>query len=193
MMNQMKKLFTMCVLIFAILLTGTQAQKKDDQRRTFGDPKQKERIRKKTSAIYEKGGDWLFILTRQDLLRLNTLEGMELRAIYSDGYFTRVIAMALAEKGKYNVEFYLEKDALLFAYETFEYYLERAPPRAWRNFKGLAAWERRSYFLNSRIVYAETRGRNAPKAGTGSKALINTANRLIAILKKKQNEQKPAP
>jgi len=179
------------IMLFVLSVLGaTVLAQKNEQRKSFGDANQKEKIQVKTSAIFKLGGDWLFALTRRDLLGLNTLEGTELEGAYSEGHFIRIIGMALAEKGKYTVEYYFEKDALLLAYETFEYYSEAAPVGAWRNSKRLAAWERRSYFHGVRIGFAETRGKNAPNAGTGARTLINTSNRLLGALKKHQNAQK---
>ena len=175
------------------VLGATVLAQKNEQRKSFGDANQKEKIQVKTSAIFKLGGDWLFALTRKDLLGLNTLEGTELEGAYSEGHFIRIIGMALAEKGKYTVKYYFEKDALLLAYETFEYYSETAPVGAWRNSKGLAAWERRSYFRNARVVYAETHGRSASKAGTGERTLTNTANRLLSVMKKHKRENTLTP
>ncbi len=174
----------------AFLVFSATAQE-NDSRKTFGDPAIKEAIAAKTGAIYEKDGDSLFVLTQGDVLGLNSLEGTEINAKFSDGYFTRIVAGAFNEYGKYQVEFYLEKDVLLFSFETFEYYLERSPKSAWKNFKGLAAWERRSYFSSSKIVYAETRGVTAPKAGNGSLSLSNTAYRLLRLFKKQLKKQQP--
>jgi len=77
-------------------------------------------------------------------------------------------------------EFYLEEDALIFTYETFEYFEESAPQEPLRNFKGLAAWERRSYFDGPEIGYAETVGGAEP--GTDAASLIEATDRLRVAL-----------
>ena len=145
---------------WSLLASGLFAQA-TDAKVVHGDSTLKTVITPQTRAIYEQGGTSHFLMTQKNLLGLKEAYATEVRAIQSDGRVNRVIASAWTKQGRYSAEYYLSDNRLLLMYETFEYFTETAAQPAWRNFKGFAAWERRSYFDDGRIGYAETRGHPA--------------------------------
>ena len=149
-------------------------------KQTAGDSTLKAVITPQTRAIYDQGGTWAFALMRANPLERAGAYTTELRGTHHEGHFNRLIATAWTAEGKYNAEYYFDAETLLFVYETFEYVAEAAPEAAWRNFKGLASWERRSYFDGPSIGYAETVGAADPRPDAAP--FIETATRLRAVL-----------
>lgn len=124
----------------------------------IGDPALKEKIAVETRRIYDQAGSWLFLLTRENVMNIPGAQNTDIRGGFIDGEPARIIATVMTDTGKYSAEFYLQNDALIHVYETFEYFNETAPVGAWRNFKGLAAWERRGYFNEKVAGYMASKG-----------------------------------
>jgi hypothetical protein len=121
-------------------------------------------------------------------LALSHAVGTEATATFVGSAIARVVATVWTTQGKYASEYYRTDNRLVMAYETFAYFEEAAPPGAWRNFMGHAAWERRTYF-DSRggVAYAEARGSHAPAPGGGVDQLRLQADRLVRLLQPRAN------
>lgn len=148
---------------------------------SVGDPAYKERIHTTTSAIYEGVERWVFGLQKAHGWDLNMAHGVEIQTGFVGEEAQRIIAKLWTDQGIYAVEFYCQAGALLHTYETFEFFEEEAPKDAWRNFKGVAAWERRTYFDGAQIGYAETKGHHGPQPGTDADRLHERLVRVLAF------------
>ena len=147
------------ILLASLLVLSTvSALAQGNGEQSWGDPTLKEMIKPKTQAIYDQGGTWTFRLTNQNPLAIKSSFATELSGTNSEGVFTRIIATSWSSEHRYSAEFYTAGGKLIFVYEALEYLEESAPPDAWRNFKGLAGWERRSFFDDDTIGYCETKG-----------------------------------
>jgi hypothetical protein len=82
----------------------------------------------------------------------------EVTGFYLGDSLRRVVVAGWEDRGRRAAEYYLRDGAVTFIYETLEYLPEQAPTGAWRNFKGLPAWERRAYFRDGKAGHVETEG-----------------------------------
>ena len=121
-------------------------------------------------------------MTSGNVLGLDGPLGTELQGELVGSDLVRVVAMAFTKQGKYGAEYYMRDGNLLFVYETFEYFEESAPVKAWQDFKHIVAWERRSYFRNALVAYGVSRGMGAPEPGANAKDLQDHAHQLAQLL-----------
>ena len=184
--NRRRALPRACILLGLLWAPSAPAAEQGD--RVYGDPSLREPVERRTHAIYEAASrsesPHTFLLTTANLLLVADASGTEATGVIAGSAGRRNVATVWSKKGKYSVEYYhSEEGALLFVYETFVYFDERAPRGAWRNFMGLAGWERRSYFDGQPAVgYSESRGKDAPPPGSGGVALREAAMRLAHAL-----------
>lgn len=178
------------LLLAAVILSlasVAQTSASAEELRTFGDPLARAAIDTRVRSIYEaalgRDARRAFVFTRENPLAVDGAMGTEATGIVSGEAMRRIVATIWTPRGKYAVEFYQTREALLFVYETFVYFAESAPRDAWRNFMGLASWERRTWFGDGQAaVYAEARGTGSPAAGEDARRLLDQAGRLTRIL-----------
>ncbi len=145
-----------------------------------GDSSLKTEVRPLTRAIYEQSAEWIFGLTRSNVLGVDGAGATEVRAARVDDDFNRILATTWTSEGKYSAEYFLADELPIFVYEAFEYFQEAAPKDAWRSFKGLAGWERRSYVDGGVVGYSEMTGVGATTP-TGTE-LVAASGRLLALV-----------
>ena len=174
-------------MVGLVLVCGSAAAQ-ESPRQTMGDPEARARVGEEVRAIYDGVDGWVFALTRDDVLGLDGAYGTQLQGGQVDGRLLRLLATAWTEDGTYGAEFYLRGDTLLHVYEAFEYFPERAPSDAWVNFKGLPSWERRTYFEEGEVAYAEVQGNGAVPGADGA-SLEARARRVLARLRASADEQ----
>ncbi len=133
----------------------------------------------RTRVIYDSTERWVFALTQANLLGEPGAYGTEVQAGFRQGVPVRIIAGGWSPQGKYAAEYYRSGAELIFVYETAERFTEIARP-GWRNFKGLAGWERRIYLVDGRIAYVETKGDRVPPASAAG--LQANLTRLLGVL-----------
>ena len=191
------RLRKVAIAIMLGLLAGTAsiaeappASQPDHAIRTFGDASARRLVDDRTRAIYDRlnsaGTKHVSIVSRANPLALTGAAGTELTGAFIEGTTGRIVATVWTTRGKYDVEFHQAQDGLLLVYETFAYFDEAAPRGAWHNFLGLPAWERRSYFSPAHSVsYAETRGKGAPAPGADGARLIDQAQLLTGMLRRR--------
>ena len=150
--------------------------------KTVGDSAVERAILAQTREFYGKATAQLFLMTSENVLGLDGPLGTEMHGELVGSDLVRVVAMAFTKQGKYAAEYYMRDGNLMFVYETFEYFQENAPAKAWQDFKHIAAWERRSYFRNGLVAYGATRGEGAPEPGANAKDLQNHAHHLAQLL-----------
>jgi len=173
------------VLALLIMQSAIVANTTDE--RQLGDSSLRPKVEARTRSIYDAGSrpetSRRFLFTTNNLLGVPEAVGTEANAT-SGPTGDRLVAFVWSKTGKYSVEYYRSPEGpLLFVYESFIYFTETAPSDAWRNFMGLAAWERRSYFDDSHSIgYAASRGKNAPPPGAGAAELREQAARLANAL-----------
>jgi hypothetical protein len=99
-----------------------------------------------------------------------------------------LVVTAWSKSGKYAVEYHRSPEGtLLFVYETFVYFTEKAPSGCGRNFMGLPAWERRSYFDDGHAIgYAASWGKQALPPGSGAAELRVQADGLGKALRRRR-------
>jgi hypothetical protein len=181
--------YALAVLLLTISVI-TPAPAGESELRTYGDPSLRTSMEARTREIYETasapGSQRIFLMTRSNPMSLKDSRGTEITGTVVGGAISRIVGTVWTKRGKYSVEFYLADKTLVMAYETFTFFEESAPPGAWRNFMGLAAWERRLYFdAHRNIGYAEARGLQAPAPGAGGEQLQEQAQRLVQLLHKR--------
>lgn len=193
--------FTILAAVLFLISPITPTLAGESELRTYGDPSLRTVVDARTRAIYKAASDpgtqRIFLITRGNPMSVRGARGTEVTGTVIEGAISRIIATVWTKDGKYSVEFYRTGETLVMTYETFIFFEESAPPGAWRNFMGLAAWERRVYFDARRnIGYAEARGLQAPAPGTGGEQLQQQAQRLAELLHKSgtgANTETPAP
>lgn len=179
------------IMAFSIGVHGLLAQ---NAVRTFGDASVRGSIDTRSRTTFDPSAtrvERAFLLTSSRLLSLRQAGGSDATGTFVDGHVARVVVFSWTHDGKYSVEYYFDREALILVYETFTYFEDQAPPRAWRNFMGLAAWERRSYFDQGTIRYAETTGETGPTPGADGPALIHSARRLAHALESRPRVRLP--
>jgi hypothetical protein len=156
--------------------------------RTYGDPSLRPAVDARLRTIYDAAArpdsPRVSLLTRRNLLSQAHARATEVTGVRVGTLVGRIVANVWTSDGKYSIEYYRGEAGLQLVYETFTYFEETAPRDAWRNFLGLAAWERRSYFDGPRIGYAEARGRQAPAPGADAARLRAQAEDLAGLLAK---------
>jgi hypothetical protein len=172
-------------LLIALVLLGTQALAQDAVK-TFGKSEAKRAVDDVVKPIYEKAGPWTHTLEKRNDAELSGADGSEINGSLIEGRFARLYVGAWTKSGKYAAEYYLQRGQVAFVYETFEYFESAAPRGEWRNFKGLAAWERRTYVDNGVVVYAESKGLTAPDLLTTPDELQRKATSYVARLEAKR-------
>ncbi len=150
-----------------------------EEPRVVGDSAVKTLVAPQITAIRDQAVEWAFVLTRTNPLDLGGAYGTEIRAARADGLVRHIVASAWTADGKYSAEYYLHDGLPLFVYETFECFPASAPSDSWHNFKGFAAWERRSYFDGPSIGYAEITG--DPHVRNDAHWLLTSAERIVAL------------
>ena len=177
----------MSSLLLALLVGQSAIATSATDERQFGDAGLRPKVEARTRSIYDAASrpetSRRFLFTTDNLLAVPKAVGTEASAT-SGSTGDRLVATVWSKIGKYSVEYYRSTEGgLLFVYETFVYFTQAAPSGAWRNFMGLAAWERRSYFDdNQAIGYATSQGRQAPPPGSGAAELREQAVRLAKAL-----------
>jgi hypothetical protein len=172
------------------VLSCARSSASDDDVLSYGDPSLRAAVDARSRPIYEAAAKpdakRVFLMTLANPLSLPGAQGTEATGVVVEGAFGRIVVKVWTKRGQYSVEYYRTPEALLFVYETFVYFAERAPRRAWRNFMGLPAWERRSYFdERNRIGFAEARGKDAPSPGSGGRRLIAQADRVTKLVQER--------
>lgn len=169
--------------------SGPVARAAEADLRTFGDPSLRPAVDARLRAIYDGAArpdsPRVSLLTGRNLLSQPHARGTEVTGVRVGALVGRIVASVWTKDGKYSVEYYRDETGLQLVYETFTYFEETAPSDAWRNFLGLAAWERRSYFDGPRIGYAEARGRQAPAPGSDAALLRGQAEDLASLVSKR--------
>jgi hypothetical protein len=174
-------------MLIGLVLTQAGAAPTDVDERVLGDPSLRAKVEARTRSIYDGASrpeaSRRFLFTTHNLLALADAVGTEASAT-SASTGERLVATVWSKAGKYSVEYYRSPEGtLLFAYETFVYFSDKAPSGAWRNFMGLPAWERRSYFDDSHSIgYSAAWGKHAPAPGVGATELGAQADRLAKAL-----------
>lgn len=175
--------FWLTILLGCFAISAMPLHAQDNQALSVsGDSTLKSIIALQTRAIYEQREKWVFSLTKETPLGIEDAYGIELQASEFEEKLNRIIATAWTNVGKYSLEYYFADGALIFVYEAFEYFNTSAPKPSWRNFKGIASWERRSYFDGSAIGYRETLG--DPHLDQSARSLIQAAEQMRNMLKK---------
>lgn len=159
----------------------------DAEVRTFGDPSLRNALDARAHAIYESANErdarHVFLLTRDNPLSLAGATGTEAVGVFVGGIVARIVASVWTKRGKYSAEYYAGKEGLFFVYESFVFFEGMAPRGAWRNFMGLPAWERRTYFKNDHsVAFAEVRGAGAPPPGSDVARLNDQSLRITALI-----------
>jgi len=171
-----------------LLLAQAGAAAAAAEERVSGTPSVRSAVDARTRPIYEAASrpaaSRRFLFTTDNVLGLPDAVGTEATGEAAGPAGGRLIANVWSKSGRYSAEYYRSQDGtLLFVYETFVYFSDKAPSDAWRNFMGLAAWERRSYFDDNRAIgYAASIGKQAPAPGTGSAELRGQADRLARAI-----------
>lgn len=146
----------------------------------FGDKLVQDDIKKKTAEIYNSKSKPYFFSTTKSFGEKSTC-GTEITAYQKSLRFNRIISKTCTKLGRQTTEFYFgrkkegftDRENLIFVYQVFEIYDEKARVDAWRNFKGLASWESRYYFVDGILKFHQHKGRkdiSEKKAGSEQKA-----------------------
>ena len=143
----------MKLVCFFVCLMGVAGQ----------DAELKRQIDAETRTIYDKAQSRVFRLASTCPPEWKLCE---ITAYYLGDSLGRVVLAGWEDRGRWAAEYYLRGDAILFIYESLEYLPGKAPIGAWRNGKGLPAWERRTYLRDGKAGHVETRGPASFRATT---------------------------
>lgn len=108
-------------------------------------------IKQSTSRIYAHADKTEFFLTSLPL-QYQPSYGTSLTAYSKNDTINRIVAVSFTDKGVLSTEFFYEDEALIFVYETFEFFKEFKEAAIWQNFKGIDAWESRYYFILDHLI-----------------------------------------
>jgi hypothetical protein len=136
-------------------------------------------IEAQTRILYDSTEKWVFAFTQANLSSEPEAWGTEVQAGLRRGVPSRILAVTWTPRGKVGAEYYRVGGELVFVYESMEHFRELAGS-GWRNFKGLAGWERRTYLVRGRVAYVETLGDGAPPIS--AQRLHANLNRILAAL-----------
>ena len=181
---------TIVTAVLLVICPMAPARAGQSDLQTYGDPSLRTAVDVQAKKIYDVASAQvsprIFVMTRRNPIHIGEARGTEVTGTVVEGAIGRIVATVWTRQGKYSVEFYRAGKTLLMVYETFTFFEESAPHGAWRNFMGLAAWERHVYFDSQQnIGYAEARGLRAPAPGVGGEQLQEQAQRLAQLLQRK--------
>lgn len=146
----MKKITFLFVFIYSIHLNG--------QTLKDGDSTVVERIRNSTSLIYGNSDKTHFFLTSKQFGLVVTY-GTSLTVYEKDSSINRVVAISMTPNGQLATEYYLENKQLIYVYQAFEFFSEKEVTGNWKNFKGIASWESRYYFIDNELLFQKHIGK----------------------------------
>lgn len=144
--------------ILFIILLSTNVYLVKGQTVTQGDSTVVDKIKVKTSWIYENKDKTSFLLTSRQLLEEKT-NGISVTEHSKNGTINRIIAISFTDLGQLSAEWYFDDKKLIYSYQTFEFFNESEHLGQWKNFKGLWAWGSRYYFENEELKYYKVKGR----------------------------------
>jgi len=151
---------------------------------SFGDKSAQDEIKKKTSAIYDNKDKTHFFLTKKSFGAKSTC-GTEITAYSKDNKINRIVSKSCTKRGRLATEFYFENEKPIFVYQVFEYFKEKTKKDAWKNFKGLASWESRYYFVANKLEFHRHKGqKDISEKETGEKQKTEAFNILNFVRKK---------
>jgi hypothetical protein len=151
--------------------------------RIEGDPAVRRALEADVRAIYKSASHPAFLLLRSNPPGLNDYVNAEIIGTHVDGHLARIVMSAWNTNGRRSIEYYLVSGTLVHMYESFEFFEDNAPENAWRNFKGIAAWERRAYFRDEEAAYVETTGVRAP--ALDPKQLLSAVKKTRTLLQQR--------
>ena len=125
-------------------------------------------IESKLREIYQKANAPVFVLTRENPLSVAGAVGSEITGTRIDGRFARIVAAVWSERGKTGAEYFFDGQSLIFVFEAQEFFED--VPGAWKNFKGISGWERRTYLHEGKVIDSERKGTSEPPADLQKKA-----------------------
>ncbi len=149
---------------------------------SFGDKTAQDEVKKKTSAIYDNKDKTYFLLTKKSFGKKSKC-GTDITAYSKDKQINRIAAKSCTKNGRKAAEFYFENEKSIFIYEVFEYYSEKSRADAWKNFKGLAGWESRYYFVNDVLKFHRHKGRKDMSEKETARKQKREAIRILAFVK----------
>lgn len=179
-MLYLKSIYVMKGLVFALILM--QAICLNGQRIKSGDSTVVDSIKKTASWIYENKDETFFFLTKDQLQSLNEV-GTSIIAHQKDSLINRIITISMTPNGQMSTEYYFDKEQLIYAYQTFEYFNETAPTGSWKNFKGIPGWESRYYFVDNKLSFQTHKGRKSPTNKEDINNLQLSAPQIISYIK----------
>lgn len=173
----MQRIASTLLVLFTAGATRTWGQSGPVKR--AGDSTVVAAIEARTRVVYDSTEKWVFAFTQANVIGEPGAYGTEIQTGLRQGVPVRIIAGGWTPQGKFGAEYYRVGGELIFVYESTERFRELAGP-GWRNFKGLAGWERRTYLVGGRVAYVETTGEGAPPAS--AERLHANLNRILAAL-----------
>lgn len=177
-------LITACESPRGDIETGHDEQR-EGQELILGDTSIVNRIRARTSEIYNRRDTTLFALTNEQLRQGRTY-GIHMIGYASQDTINRVIATSMTQTGQRSTEWYFWQNQLIYAYETFEYFDEDRANARWQNFKGLHGWESRYYFIDEEIKCQKHKGRDHVAAGHEANKILEDGRRILSYLEKRR-------
>ncbi len=146
-----KNIISLILIMFCFSTKG--------QELVIGDSTVVDAIKKNTSKIYNDKDKTFFYLTKKCLRQVKTY-GMSITAHSKNDTINRIISISMTKNGQLSTEWYFWENKLIYAYESFEFFVEQKKNGKWKNFKDLYAWESRYYFINETLQYQKHKGKN---------------------------------
>ena len=151
------------------------------QELVFGDTALINDMHKKSAAIYGNNDSIVFALTKISFT-IENIYAAEITCYLKNKIPNRLVVIYTTDSGLLAHEFVLENKQLIFCYESMGYFDAMTPKNSWRNFKHIAGYEARYYFVDEKLI-AQIKSGKLPTSPVKGQLLIEEKNKLLAYLK----------
>ena len=170
----MKAAFFLLILLMLSLSARTQESRQGDST-VIG------RIMEMMHSLYGKNDTTLIFLTQSSFQKLPAY-GTELQVEKIKGVISRIISNCFTEKGNLAEEYWFYHGELVFVYQTFIYFIEKAPGYQPFNFRGQRFWETRFYLVHEKLKFQATTGKIDSEAAYLEKDLLREKESILGFL-----------
>ena len=183
------RLRQLLILWSSLCTAGLGAQSSAQTPHTEGDVSLRHSVDAETRKIYDSAKPEIFLIKKSGAPGLPKNQNWEITGSYWNGELARIVAVSWNAKGKLGVEYYLQSGTVLMIYETFGYFTAEAPAGAWRNFRNLPGWERRTYFRSGKAGFIETNGVGMP--AKSDRAYLSEMAALSTLIERERRAHPP--
>lgn len=179
----MKPYNRLIILGVSLLMATITSQQGQAQVLSVDDSAKYQSIRNKARKIYDLLEDGYYRILKPGTIS-ESVGGAEVTFYKNSKLITRMVVKTWTEAGLMATEYYLEKEKLIYAYRTMEYFSDAPKKDSWTNFKGLGGWETRLYFSEEKLFHQRDTGTVPQASAAHFSNLPNEALKLMEQIKK---------